>query len=352
MANYEEIKFGGRTYIQRNEYSTFKYLDENNNFVSIEKSSLYDGQLEEIIKDALTIKYNVNKYFTTKVNFCDEFVVTEFNNIDNLKNIVIPEEIDGRKVVFISDIFKDEKMQRIFFPETLIALSTCCFEGNSYVSEIYLPPSFKKILAETFKGCRNLKKINLENVESIGVNSFASCFNLENINLEKAKIIYPRAFYNCKKIESINAPNLTSLCHEVFCNCKNLKKATISNDIEIINAATFRYCTSLENINTPKKLKEIKGCAFQGCVNLNNFDFTNKIETIQYNAFEDSGLNGQLILPDSVISIEDSAFNNCKFSTISISPKTQYAPLAFGLYNIDKIKIRKKMEKIKNLIER
>lgn len=340
---YEEVKIGGKTYVQRSEFSNFKILEDNGELKSFVDFITYEGEVGKLINEALIVKYNINEYFTTKENLHGDIILTSFTNADNLRNIVIPETIDGKKVVYMLDIFKDVDVDRIFLPDTMTTLPVSCFEGNEYIKEVYLSKSLKEVPAQCFKGCNKLKDINLSHIDTIGTEAFMLCSSLEKLLLENTKKICRGAFYKCIQLKSVITKDLFALSSDVFAFCINLKDVILSDNIETINSSAFRNCLKLSKINTPIKLKTIRNSAFESCHDLHSFDFRN-IEVIKYNAFKYSGLNGNIHFPDSIKTIEVEAFYHCDFNQISISKNTDYATNAFGIHNIDKIKIRKGKE--------
>ncbi|MBO7562645.1 MAG: leucine-rich repeat protein [Bacteroidales bacterium] len=66
-------------------------------------------------------------------------------------------------------------------------------------------------------------------------------------------------------------------------------------------------------------IPEIPGAAFQSKMTLTNFVFPDNIQTIGTDAFERTKLSGALIIPSNVISIGDRAFNNTLITSVQFS---------------------------------
>ena len=122
-----------------------------------------------------------------------------------------------------------------------------------------------EIGTHAFEACKNLKYVNLENVQKIGVSAFLYCSNLEAVTLNDQAYIADYAF-SCTAIRSIV---LKSEIIEVgvFDECTKLKNLVLENTKEIRTKA-FKDCRSLEVVKIPKTCTSIWSRAFEGCTNL------------------------------------------------------------------------------------
>ena len=57
-------------------------------------------------------------------------------------------------------------------PDIVTRIADHAFTGNMNIVEVKLPPSVKVIGKGAFEYCKNLRRINVENVESIGEQAF------------------------------------------------------------------------------------------------------------------------------------------------------------------------------------
>ncbi|MFQ6724311.1 MAG: leucine-rich repeat domain-containing protein [Clostridia bacterium] len=87
----------------------------------------------------------------------------------------------------------------------------------------FLPMDVKIVSAETFKDCKDLKEIDLSNVEVIGANAFLYCTNLRRVKFGKnLKIIDKYAFYGCENLEVIDLDIQGTKIHwTAFMRCPN-----------------------------------------------------------------------------------------------------------------------------------
>lgn len=109
--------------------------------------------------------------------------------------------------------------------------------------------------------------------------------------------------------------------NRAFKNCSKLTNINISNSVTKIEDYAFWGCSSLRNLFIPTGVKSIGRCAFVRCINISSivvakenpvFDSRNNCNAI-INAKTDKLVLGckNTIIPDSIISIGESAFSEC-----------------------------------------
>ena len=134
-----------------------------------------------------------------------------------LKNIVIPEIYNGKKVTTI--------LNKGFGCDYLLSIDNRPIELIS----ITLPDSITNIGEFAFAYCDSLTSINIpDSVTSIGYRAFKDCKSLASITIGKG---------------------VTHIVQELFDNCTGLTSVTIPNTVTIIDNSVFSNCTSLTTIN-------------------------------------------------------------------------------------------------------
>lgn len=137
------------------------------------------------------------------------------------KEVNIPEEIDGHKVV---------------------AIEIGAFLNNNTLERIIIPDSVKQIWQNAFWGCIELKEVTFgDNITFIGGRAFKECISLQEINLPK-------------KLEKMEA--------SVFEGCKSAKKITVPATLTNWGAGSFFGCSAVEEVVLEDGLKTIQYQAF------------------------------------------------------------------------------------------
>ena len=156
----------------------------------------------------------------------------------------------------------------------------------------------------------------------IGDDAFWGCESLQSINIPSSVTsIGDEAFRRCESLQSINiADSVTSIGEGAFHGCESLQSINIPDSVTSIGCGAFAWCKSLQSIKIPDSVTSIGNIAFNGCESLRKVDICNKNYYTQDNVLISSqgvvlscwSHEEHIVLPDSVTSIGDSAFEGCK----------------------------------------
>ncbi len=193
-------------------------------------------------------------------------------------------------------------------------------------------------------------------ITNISSYAFYNCDKITSITIPESVIsIGKDAFYYCDNIKSVNIFNIAAWCNITFENtysnplyiAKNLyingvlvTDIIIPDSVTHISAYAFYNCESIESITLPNTITSIGAGAFSHDINYTssikkvnindlaswcNIDFAyNSSNPIYFskNLYINGVLATDIIIPDSVTSINDYAFINCKSLESVIIPNS------------------------------
>lgn len=157
-------------------------------------------------------------------------------------------------------------LEKVTLPEGLTTIGTYAFAYCSALSEITLPSTLTEIDDYTFYACTSLETISLEHVRSIGDSAFLYCSALENLTLSSdLETVSAWAFAHCSALESISFEGVTRLkeiSDYAFTGCSMLRSMDIPVGVEKIGILAFYDCTRLRTVTVPETVKTVDYAAF------------------------------------------------------------------------------------------
>ncbi len=223
-----------------------------------ESAFLWDEILEPYCSN---FTYNYDGVFTGEYAIGDGYIY--FNQagtvtgIKNVRNLDIPEEINGTKIVAIADKAFAEYIG---------------YQGEyEYYSfnRVTIPGTVKKIGNYAFYRAEIKELVLSDGVEIIGDYAFSAEFG-----------------------------------------SKTLKELTIPDSVTYIGESAFGYNNGLTSLTIPGSVKTIGRVAFSECMNIKTLTLEEGIETIGDYAFCYNNIT-ELVIPDSVKTIGAHAFEMC-----------------------------------------
>ena len=226
--------------------------------------------------------------------------------LGNAEDVVIPSEINGKKVT---------------------AISHGAFLWRQSLTSVTIPNSVTEIGDYAFGYCENLKNIIIpSSVENIGSYAFENCTHLTDITIPNSvKVIGDYAFSNCENLKNVTIPNSVKEIGEgAFWNSTSLTDITIPSSVTTIGFGAFNGCTNLQNLlideNNPK-YSSVDGVLYNKdkttliqypCANLNtDYTILDNVVAIEDRAFENSTNLVNITIPNSVKNIGEGAFRRC-----------------------------------------
>ena len=123
-----------------------------------------------------------------------------------------------------------------------------------------------------FNDCTSLTSVTIpEGVTSIGDDAFSLCVNLTSISLPKSLTSIGSWGFSAAGLTSITIPeNVRSIGCDAFFSCGKLKKVVLPEGITRISSRTFAMCRNLTDITIPDSVTSIDEGAFCGCDKLDS----------------------------------------------------------------------------------
>jgi len=146
-------------------------------------------------------------------------------------------------------------------------------------------------------------------VTTIGFRAFYECTMLTNVHIPNSvTIVEGYAFGNDVQLSSIEFPNsIEKLGGGVCCDCTNLSSVHLPSSIKEIPEYAFNE-TALKTIEIPYGVQIIKEHAFSRCL-IEKVTIPNSVVVIGQQAFQSNKNLKEIIIPSSVKSIGNLAFN-------------------------------------------
>lgn len=256
-----------------------------------------------------------------------------FSGVTGLKEVIIP----GTVKVIQNDAFSNNtEIEKVTIEDGVLSIGNRAFEYCSNLTEITIPDSVLSIEGAAFYGCSKLDNIQIPaSVTLISSSSFERCTSLYNLTIDEANEIYEAEGGIIYTKDNSTLIMLAPMAER--------ETVTIREGIKRLNNGSLSMCTSMTTLNLPSSLEHITGLAFPTTattletINISEsnehyyaedgyiyskdgaelvyvvptkteININKNVETINIGAMYVINAT-ELIIPDNVITIENSVFS-------------------------------------------
>lgn len=204
-------------------------------------------QNDEVV-DHIDMDNDYNEVFYFEAIDTETVTITGYQASDEPHVMKIPETLDGKTVVAISDraFYYCSKINGVEFPSTLTSIGKEAFVGCTLIKSLTIPAQ----------------------IEQIGESAFNACSSLETLTFAEgcAAVIGQTAFMDCNALKSVTIPGtIKAIAAATFFECLALETVIIEEGVEVIGQQAFQKCTALASLTLPASVGVIGSYAFSGC---------------------------------------------------------------------------------------
>lgn len=193
-----------------------------------------------------------------------------------------------------------------------------------------------RIGSHAFSPCGELTEIVIpETVREIGTCAFESCRKLKKVVLPDSPIeIGEKAFANCNELQ--NEQGFTIVRNCIYGYMGTDERVDIPYGVTRISGEAFRGHSEIHMLNIPKTVTHIGESAFVGCDGLADKDGFVIIQNVLHHY---CGQNGDVVVPEGVVSMSGDAFNEYQMvaqekyiTSVNLPESMEYIGLQLGSF--------------------
>lgn len=181
---------------------------------------------------------------------------------------------------------------------------------NTKLTSVIIPDSVTKICDWAFANCSNLASVTLpESLTSIGDSAFGGCGELTDIRIPAGVTeLGGGALTGTKWMEEQQKKSPMVIVNGILIDGSNAKgRVSVPDGVTVIGKAAFMYNDDLKEVILPDSVTSIGDWAFE-CSSLSEIILPNKLTSIGERALRSCNLQ-TIVIPDSVTSIGAVAFD-------------------------------------------
>ena len=288
--------------------------------------------------DTKVVGHVVYSYRPGGKNAKEHYSVTDFFDTDEAakentkKTIKIRSSIGGIPVTAIETGKEDletsramsthrvsRPVRKIVLPDTITYISPYAFAYFPLLKTVNFPDAITYIPDYAFYECRYFKKVEINNLRSIGAYAFYNCCCMYSFRFpDTLESIGEYAFWRTALKKASFPCKALRTGYAVFENSLYLQKVTFRNgtkdDVLVIGDGMFAEFNGLQTVVLPTVAKEVRigSAAFMNCNNLKTVKNTELITTIGSGAFENCRWLPSFTIPAGIKYVHPYAFVGCR----------------------------------------
>ena len=344
----------------------------NNSSLILEAGSTDHGYVAYYVSDSANIHNNsYSQNIIIDGNYVYYVEITDGVETDRILLSYTGDEkvintINPRTKKIADNVFRGKNMYDVIIPDQVVEIGNNAFYGCKYLSRITIGPNVEIIGQQAFSSCDRLVEIynKSEHITlTIGdtdngwlaynaVNIYEGSSYTPNVSLDGEYIVfsYEDEYYLIGKYEDtsireITIPSyITIIYKKALYDMQTVNKVDLSSsNVKIIMDYALYNMSYVTYLALPQTLEEIcegalsnVGISTEGITYFNIEDCTN-LKTIRSYALSEFNYINDLVLPESVETLEEAAFNRSRIKSITLGSKIKQL-LAFRYcYNLENI---------------
>jgi len=160
----------------------------------------------------------------------------------------------------------------------------------------------------------SIKSVTIaEGVTSIGSNAFNECYSMISVKIPSGvSSVGESAFAYCYALSYCDVPStVTFIGPSAFYECHNISAMSIPEGVTSIEEGTFMYCWNLTLVSIPSTVKSVGEYAFYGCEKMASINFPASVKSLADYSFFGCDSLRFLRIPATLTSIGTGVFTGC-----------------------------------------
>lgn len=289
----DQFKVGNLFYIIKDATNHKVYVTDDPS--NTDPENTYQKTLSGHLTIPETVSYNGKSWTVVGID------AGAFADVESITSVTLPPTIE---YIRGNAFGNTTNLKSINFPAALKLIGSGAFD-TSGLEKVDIPGK-TSLGSGAFSNCESLTSVSFPHIDYLGLSCFASCIRLKNIS-----IIPKGVLENTSKTFNWELDNNEEFVDGggtyCFHHCISLESVAIEDGVTLIPVVFFAECNELKEINLPSSVETIGDQAFVANFSLKKVSMPG-VKTIGHSAFYNCGLEGDLVIPENVKSIDINGF--------------------------------------------